>query len=177
MITILTWISITCGGVLVLLLLLSILGGLDLDLDIGGGDIDVDGGGDLGIIKGILTFISVSSWVIKIILEFDENPVYAFTIGIIAGIIAVFLLNLMLRFLLNQQENVNWQEEDVLFKEAKVYLRIPAKTGYGLIKVHVNGIYRELKAVTQNGKEIPTGKLVVIEEIENGMAKVSLVKN
>jgi len=156
---------------------MSILGGLDLDLDIGGGDADLDSGGDLGIIKGILTFMSISSWVVKIVLEIDKNPVYAFGIGIVAGIIAVFLLNLMLRFLLKQQVNVNWRAEDALFKEAKVYLKIPADTGYGLIRVNINGVFRELKAVTSNQVEIPTGKMVLVEEVVDGLAKVSLVKN
>jgi len=175
MITVLTWISIICGGVLVILLLLSIIGGLDLDLDVGG-DVDVDGGSDVGIIKGILTFISIGSWVVKIVLEFDKNPLYAFTIGIIAGLIAVFILNLMFRFLLNQQENVNWKEEDALFKEAKVYLKIP-ENGFGLVKVHINGVYRELKAISLDKKEIPTGKMVTIQEIEDGLAKVSIENN
>ncbi len=176
MIAILTWISIICGGILVFLLLLSILGGLDLDIDIGA-DVDVDGGGDAGIIKGILTFISVGSWVIKIILEFDKNPVYAFSIGIVAGIIAVFLLNLMLKLLLKNQENVNWQAEDAIAKEAKVYLKIPADAGYGVIKVDINGVYREIKAITTNQEEIPTGMLVVIDDVVDGMATVSKLKN
>jgi len=75
MITILTWVSIIAGGILILMMLLSIIGGLDLDLDvdIGSTDVETDAGG-LGVIKGFLTFVSVSSWIIKVLLAFDKHP-------------------------------------------------------------------------------------------------------
>jgi len=49
MITLLTWISIFAGGLLILLFLLSLLGGFDLDVDIGSTEVDADAGG-LGLI-------------------------------------------------------------------------------------------------------------------------------
>jgi len=54
---ILTYISIFSGGILILLLFLSILGGLDLDFDFPDGDGEVDSSGGIGIVKGGLTFI------------------------------------------------------------------------------------------------------------------------
>jgi len=74
MITILTWVSIVAGGILILLMLLSLIGGLDLDLDLGSPDVDTDAGG-IGLIKGILTFTSVSSWVIKVLLVSNKSPI------------------------------------------------------------------------------------------------------
>jgi len=59
MITLLTRISIFAGGKLILLFLLSLLRGSDLDVDIGSTEVDADAGG-LGLIKGFLTFISVA---------------------------------------------------------------------------------------------------------------------
>ncbi|NNE27791.1 MAG: hypothetical protein HKN09_13175, partial [Saprospiraceae bacterium] len=67
MITILTWVALIAGSFLILMMLLSVIGGLDLDVDLGSTDVDTDAGG-LGLIKGVLTFISVASWVMKVLL-------------------------------------------------------------------------------------------------------------
>jgi len=75
MITILTWISITTGGILILMMLMSLIGGLDLDfdLDVGSTDTDTDSSGGLGAIKGALTFVAVSSWVVKVLLTTNNT--------------------------------------------------------------------------------------------------------
>jgi len=173
MIELLTWISLISGGVLILLLLLSLLGGLELDFDLGS-ETDVDSG-DLGIIKGLLTFLSIGCWVVKLVLAVDQNPIFALAIGIVAGLVAVYLLNLMLRLLLRNQSEVNWKSEDAIYKEAKVYLKIPARKGYGIIHVNINGAVRELKAKTINKKEIATGEKVLVEDIVDNYAKVSII--
>jgi len=173
MIELLTWISLISGGVLILLLLLSLSGGLELDFDLGS-ETDVDSG-DLGIIKGLLTFLSIGCWVVKLVLAVDQNPIFALAIGIVAGLVAVYLLNLMLRLLLRNQSEVNWKSEDAIYKEAKVYLKIPARKGYGIIHVNINGAVRELKAKTINKKEIATGEKVLVEDIVDNYAKVSII--
>jgi len=103
-IEILFWVSIFAGGLLILLLLLSILGGLEFDADIGS-DVDSDGGG-IGLLKGILTFVSTSSWMIKIMLLANKNPWIAIATGIAVGVVCFFILNLLFKFLLKAQSNV-----------------------------------------------------------------------
>lgn len=174
MITVLTWISIIAGGVLILLLLLSLLGGLELDIDLG--DSDLDAGG-LGIIKGVLTFTSIGSWVIKLVLATDQHPIIAIGSGLIAGLIAVVLLNFMIQLLLKNTSNVNWKPEDAIHNRAKVYLKIPASEGTGIIQIEVKGAVRELKAKTENGLELPTGSTVYISDIQNGIAIVDQIES
>lgn len=169
MLTILLYISLISGGLLTLLLTLSFVSGLDFDLDLG--DADIDAGG-MGIIKGALTFFSIGSYVVRSILMTDSNPVIAFTVGAIAGTIAVFLLSMLLKWLLNQQSNVNWSIQDSLYEKAKVYLKIP-KSGTGIIHVNVKGVNREIKAKSASNKEIPTGEQVIVERIEGELAVVS----
>jgi len=172
MIEVLTWISIFSGGLLILLLLLSLLGGLELDVDLGDTDVETDTG-SIGIVKGVLTFVSIGSWVVKLVLAVDKNPAYAFSIGIVVGLIAVFILNLMLKLLLKNQSNVNWSQDDALFKEGKVYLKLPASSDTGIIHVDINGATREMKAKSKEGKEVPTGSTVVVEELVDNVAIVS----
>lgn len=168
MITILTWVSIIAGGLLIILLLLSMLGGLDLDaeLEVGGTDTDTDTGG-LGILKSILTFVSVSSWVIKVLLAGNQSPILAVGIGFIVGSLAILLLSLLIKSILRNDENVNWELQDALFKTGEVYLRIPGSQTPGIVHVKINGAMREIKAVSRDNEEIATGEQVRILAVED----------
>lgn len=170
MITVLTWVSLIAGGILVLLLVLSVLSGLDLDLDIGGTDVDTDSGG-LGIVKGILTFVSVGSWVIKIMMATNYHPGFAILIGVVCGGIALLLLNYLLRLLLRNEENVNWHYSDALYAKGTVYLKIPSQ-GSGMVTVNVNGARREIKARSIDEVDIPTGAQVVVADIDGEVVLV-----
>lgn len=174
MITTLTYISFITGGILILLLLLSIISGMDFDFDLGG-DTDTDSGG-LGIVKGSLTFISVCSWVIKIAMTANQSPLVGIGIGLIVGLLALWLLNNLLKLLLRNEENVNWDPEEALYKEAKVYLKIPTE-GTGIIHININGAIRELKAKTKDDKEISTGDTVYVKDYINGFAIVTIDNN
>lgn len=170
MVEILTYISFISGGLLVLLLLLSIVGGMDLDLDF---DTDADAGG-LGYLKGGLTFVCIGSWILNILLAGSMNPALAILIGLVSGAVAAWLLSLFLRFLLSQQEEVNWSVHEALFEDGKVYLRIPAG-GTGLVQVEIKGGLRELKARSAAGQEIPTGATVTVREVEGEVVVVDLI--
>lgn len=170
-IEILTYISIFSGGTLILLLFLSILGGLDLDVDFPDGDSEVDSSGGIGIVKAALTFISVSSWVVKVVLATKANPLLAILAGLFGGYVAVLLIKKIFILLLTQTENTNWEFEDAIHQTAKVYLKIPEE-GSGIIQVLVNGVTRELKAKSIDKTEISTGTSVFIYEINDDLAIV-----
>ncbi len=167
MITTLTYVSLFTGGILVLLLLLSLLGVLDLDLDIGGGDTDIDSdAGGIGLIKGILTFVSVSSWVMKILLHANKGIALVLGIGMLAGLLAFLMLNYLLKLLLSNTENVNWELDDALYGEGSVYLKVPAGAGSGIVNLEVKGVTRELKAKTSSKEDLPTGATIRVIGIE-----------
>ena len=139
-IEILTYLSIITGGILILLMFLSILGGLDLDFDFNGGDGDVDSSGGLGVIKAGLTFISVSSWIVKVVLASKANPIFAIVAGMLGGYFAVVILQKIFKWLMTQTENVNWEPFDALHQSGKVYLKIPEE-GSGIVQVLVCLLY------------------------------------
>lgn len=174
-ITYLTYISLATGGLLILLMLLSLLGGLDLDLDFGDTDIESGDGGGFGALKGGLTFISVTSWVIKLILATNQNPWIAVAIGVIAGTAALWLLSYIFKLLLSNEENVNWEMTDTIHQEGRVYLRIPAQ-GEGIVHINVKGATRELKAKTNSKQEIKTGETVLVTDLESQYVIVEPIK-
>lgn len=177
MIGILTWVSIATGGLLILLMLLSLLGGLDLDFDIGDADVDtdLDSSGSLGLLKSLLTFVSVSTWVMKILMTMESSVYVVLIVGLVSGLVAVVLFTWLFRLLLKNQENVNWSLDDSLFKEGKVYLKIPSGEKSGLVHVELNGAVRELKAVSSDGEVIETGSVVLVEQTKGNMVIVSKI--
>ena len=174
MIIALTYISLICGGLLVLILLFGIIGGLDLDvdLDFDGAD-QSDVGMGFGVVKGGLTFLSVGSWVVKLVLLSSVNPVVAVVAGAAAGAVAVYVLSKLVTYLLRYEENVNWSVEDAVLKPGKVYLRIPAG-GEGIVRVQLRGGEREFKARSTNGGDIPTGASIFVDDLTaDGLVLVS----
>jgi len=177
LITILTWVSLIAGGILILLMLLSLVSGFDFDFDfdLGDADIETDSSGGLGLLKSVLTFISVSSWVIKIVLATNSHIGIALGIGVITGLFAIFILNWIFKLLLKNEENVNWTMNDSLFKTGTVYLRVPTGEGSGIVQIDINGAMRELKARTKERKPIATGADVRVIDIEGEMVYVESI--
>jgi hypothetical protein len=175
MIVVLTYISLICGGLLVLILLMGIVGGLDLDFDL-----DFDSGADqtdvgigVGVVKGGLIFLSIGSWVVKLLLLASANPVLAIVSGAAAGAVSVYLMSYILSWMLGYEENVNWKPEDALMQSGRVYLRIPAG-GEGIVNINVKGGMRELKARSTDGGDIPTGTPVFVDDLTSeGVVLVS----
>ena len=173
MLNILFWVSVISGGILVLLLLMSLVGGLDLDLDMESPDADADtDSGGLGLIKGTLTFVSVASWVMKIALTNEQGNILSTVIGVAAGIFAFLLLNYLFKILLSTQINVNYSIEDALFQSGSVYLKIPSTEGNGIVQLKINGANREFKAKSLEKVEIKTGAKVRVAEVGEGFVYV-----
>lgn len=166
--TILFWISVFTGGIMILLLLLSLIGGMDFDLDLDiGGDSDMDSGGGLGVVKGVLTFISVSTWVVRILLIYEQSTPVSITVGILVGITIVYLLSKLLGFLMSQTEFNTYSIEDTLNKIGKVYLKIPSD-GEGIVQVIVNDSMKDFKGKSHDNTEIPTGTSVRVMDVDKG---------
>lgn len=169
MITILTYVALIAGGILVLMMVLSLFAGLDLDLDLDA-DADVDDAG-YGAVKSVLTFLSIGAWTMRLVLLSNMSIWVAVIIGLIAGFIAVWLLAKLFKLLINNDENVNWQMKNAVYQEGKVYLKIPAE-GEGIVQVLVNGVNRELKAKSNNNIDLKTGEKIVVMKIEGDYAMV-----
>jgi len=161
-VNILTYISIISGGLLLVLMLMSLLGGLDLDVDFG----DTDAGG-LGVFKTALTFLSVGAWVGKVVVATTQNTGVAILAAVLSGIGAVVILTVLIKLLLKNQKFIHWNPDLAVGKRGKTYLRIPSK-GSGIVHVKIDNTNRELKAKSSSEEEIPTGTEVFIEDYRDG---------
>ncbi|MCO6492321.1 MAG: hypothetical protein J5I98_28140 [Phaeodactylibacter sp.] len=175
------WAGTIAGGLLILLLLISIFAGMDM-----GGDVDVDAGGDmdahadadasdagLGIVKALLTFISVGAFTARAILL---NTSWSWTLviitALIAGGIAVLLLTWFFRWLLRNQEEGTWRLWMAEGKMGTVYVPIPPG-GKGRVVVKIDNVNREMDARTANGRTLATHEKVMVVEAKEGYVVVA----
>ena len=165
MLEILNYVGFISGGVLLLMLLLSMIGGLDFDFDF-----DADAGG-FGVVKALLTFFSIGSLTTRAFILTEADPVVGFIVGAVAGAVAVWLMSLVLRFLLRQQSNVNYSPSEALAERGKVYVPIPA-SGQGIVTVRIRGARREMKARASDGLPLKTGTQVIVEDVEGNVLVV-----
>lgn len=166
---ILAWIGGICGVTLMIMLLFSILSGSDLDIDL---ESDTDSEG-FGIVKSILTFVAISSLTIRAVtLHSTWSWVYAIITGIAAGAVAVFILILLFRFLLGQQEDGSWKMWQAEGKVGTVYVPIPT-SGVGKVVITINGADREIEAKTREGHALTTGTKVIVTEAKKNYLVVS----
>lgn len=170
------WIGTVAGGVMVILLLISIFAGLEI-----GGDLDVDGDtdvtdasdGSFGIIKTLLTFISVGAFTARAILL---NTSWSWPIAIFsslaAGFLAVLLLTWFFRWLLRNQEEGNWHLWQAEGKTGVVHVPIPSD-GRGRVMVRIDDAQREIIAQSQDGKPLKTHDKVMILEAKESYVIVA----
>lgn len=168
MIELLQIIAGVSGGLLILLLSLSVFTGLDFDLDLDAPDADTGG---VGWVKGILAFLAAGSAAALIGLRAALPIWQTIALGLASGLLVTYLLSALLRFLLRQQENTNWELHEAISKTGKVYLRIPPQ-GEGLVQVDVKGVMREFKARSEQHQLLPTGAEIMVVDIKEEYAIV-----
>lgn len=174
------WAGTIAGGLLIFLLLISIFSGMEI-----GGDMDVDAGGDmdahgdatadgsLGLLKTLLTFVSVGAFTARAIFM---NTSWSWALvalsALLAGVVAVLLLTWFFRFLLRNQEEGTWHLWQAEGKVGSVYVPIPPE-GRGRVIVLIDNASREIAAISQNGQAIGTHEKVLVLEAKEDYVVVT----
>lgn len=174
------------GGTLFFLLrvMVAVVGGFghdDFDTD-GHGDVhahDVDGhdahdghGHESDVAFKLLSLNSVSAFIMMFgwagltaYSEYQLGNFLSFLIALVVGFITMMLTSYL--FVLAHKltsEGANFKIEQTVGQTAKVYQRIPAN-GRGKIHITVNGMLRELDALSEGDEEIESFNPVTITEV------------
>ena len=159
------------GGIastlLVLQTLLSMIGfDADTDADFDAADLS----GDFSVLsfKSITAFLAFFGWMGLVGVDKGWAMPLVLLSGVAAGLVAMFMVAYMLFQFQKLETSGTMHFEDALLHEGDVYLTIPAQgSGSGRISLEVNGVLRELEAVSI-GPEIKTGEKVKVIDIVEG---------
>ena len=151
--------------------ILSFAGG-DGDAATGEADVSIDHDAGMGYqfftIKNLIAFFTVFGWTGIACIQGDMSK--AFTIGaaLVAGTLMMVMMAVLFRSMSRLKHSGTLQIANALDKIGETYLFIPAqRNGYGKVHIKVQGSLQELQAITDDEKDIPTGKLVKVVEILN----------
>ena len=123
---------------------------------------------------GVLSFLAITGWAGLALIEAALPAVLAIGVALGLGVLAMYLCAVVMRSFkrMGAQGNLNVVNARGMFAEA--YMPIPAhRAGIGKVTLTMQGRFVELDAVTDDGKDIPTGaRVVVMGEVDNGTVLV-----
>lgn len=166
------WITAIAGSViLIILLTLTLLGG-DAD-DIGDidGDLDLDAGIDFQFLsfKNLIGFFTIFGWSGIACIQAGYSKGVIVTVSIICGLLMMTAMASLFYFLsrLNSSGG-KLKIANALGCVGEVYTTVGAnKSKLGKIQIKVQGVLRELDALTNEESDLKQGTMVIVSEITN----------
>lgn len=132
--------------------------------------VDGDGGIDYQFftIKNFITFFTVFGWVGLACIQGNLPIGWVILWSSLSGIAIVLIMFFLFSRMARLRSSGTLMIQNALQKQGETYLRIPAlRSGYGKVHVRVQGSLRELRALTDDVEDIPTGKPVTVIGIVN----------
>ncbi len=151
--------------------ILSFAGG-DGDAVMGDADVSIDHDAGVGsqffTIKNLIAFFTVFGWTGIACIKGDMSKGVTIAAALVAGTLMMLMMAFLFRSMSKLKHSGTLQLSNALNKIGETYLYIPAQRGgYGKVHIKVQGSLQELQAITDDEKDIPTGKLVKVTEILN----------
>jgi len=88
--------------------------------------------------------------------------------SVLSGIVIVLIMFYLFSQMAKLRSSGTLRIQNAIHKQAETYLQIPAvRGGYGKVHIRVQGSLRELRALTDDEDDIPTGKPVTVVGIVN----------
>lgn len=158
------WSAMIGGGLLVLQLLLTLVGG-DSDVD-GEVDAGADGAGlSFRTAVAFMTFFGLAG---MMALNAGFSPVLSLALACLAGAVAFWLVGLAMFQVSRLRSSGNVDIANAVGAEARVYLRVPAeRSGEGRVTVPIQGRTMQYRALTR-GPELATGSLCRVVAVHAG---------
>ncbi len=144
----------------------------DSDTAVGDADAYVDHDEGIGYqfftIKNLIAFFTMFGWTGVACIRGGISAGATLFFSFLAGSIVVFIMAIILRSMGRLKESGTMNISNALNKTASVYLFIPAsRSGTGKVHVQVQGSLRELPAITDDIKDIPSGSIVKVTGVMN----------
>ena len=153
-------------------MLLTIFGGGDVDGDVDAVSVDgLDAStmADLFTLKNFVNFFVGFGWAGVTFRQYIDSDAWLLVVAALFGLLFIAMFLFLYKKLMKLESNSAVGASACVGKSADVYLRIPAaRSGKGKIQISLNGVPREFDAITDSSETIPSGAVVVVDEVVNG---------
>lgn len=148
----------------------------DFHTDVAAHDFTLDTDFTLLSVRGIIAFFTFFGWTGVLALNAGLGVLLSLALATLSGIIAMALVAYLIFLFSRLTQEGNLDIRKTIRTTGEVYLTIPAnKNGTGKIHIKVEGVFREIEAVTA-GDTLPTGtKIKVVEVIDENLLLVEPV--
>lgn len=151
-------------------LVLSFFSGGDVPDDTPDAEIEADHGVAFQFftLKNLIAFFSIFGWVGIACLDSGLSDAVALISATVSGLLMMTLMASLLYFLAKANANGTLSLRNAKGLTGEVYLTIPARrASIGKVQVKVQGALRTLEAMTDDGQDIPTGKIIKVVDVVN----------
>ncbi len=166
------WITAIAGSIILLVLLVLTLLGGDAD-DVGDvdGDLDLDAGIDFQFLsfKNLIGFFTIFGWTGIACIQAELSKGIIVAVSIVCGLLMMTAMASLFYFLskLNSSGG-KLKIENALGCVGEVYLTLGAKRSkIGKVQVKVQGVLRDLEALTNEEEDLKQGTIIIVSEITN----------
>ena len=174
------WIVAIAGSVILLILIVMTLVGGDVD-DLGDVDADIDGDTGIGFqflsFKNLMGFLTIFGWSGLACLDNGLSTGLTIFISVICGLLMMLAMASLFYYLAKLQSSGTLNLKNAKDQIGEVYLTIGAKRSrIGKVSVNVQGTLRELQALTDEDQDLVQGNVVKVHDVtDTGILIVNLL--
>lgn len=166
------WIIALIASIIFIVLLLgTIIGGVDADMD--GVDADIEADGGIGFqfltVKNVTGFFTVFAWAGIASINSGYSNTLTITISLIAGLVMMFVMAWLFAFMAKQAESGTLLIKNAIGQIGEIYITVGKnRSTIGKIQIKVQGSLRELEALTDDDEDLIQGNVIKVTEIVSG---------
>jgi hypothetical protein len=154
----------------ILQLIWSFFGGDDVPDDTPDAEINADTGIPFQFftIKNLIGFFTIFGWTGIAAIDSGLSQGTALIVALVGGLLMMILMASVFYFLAKANADGTLRMSKAIGGTGEVYLTIPGKrNSTGKVQIKVQGALRTLDAMTDDDKDIPTGRIITVKEVVN----------
>src|SRR5690554_600496 len=165
------WIIAIIGSLILgIILVMTFVGGdMDSDMAADATVFEADDGGvgfQFFTFKNLVAFFTIFGWTGVVASGYGLSNTTTLTISIIAGLLMMVATSSLFYFMSRLAQDSTLKIKNAIGTVGEVYLPIgPNRSKMGKVQVSVQGALRELEALTDENKTLPTGTVVKVIDI------------
>jgi hypothetical protein len=117
-------------------------------------------------LKNMIAFFTVFGWTGILASQSGTDYITTMIISSIGGVSMMLLMATIMYLLSKANTDGTMKFENAIGEVGQVYLTVPANRGdVGKVQVKVQGVLRTLEAITDDEKDLSTGKIIVVMRV------------